>query len=387
MRILTTLTYYRPHYSRLTIYAERLACALAKRGHQVTILTSRYDRSLPAREQRGGVQVIRPHVLMHVSKGVLMPTMLYWAWVNIRKADVVHLHLPQLDAAYIALISRLLNKPVVLTYHCDLILPRGFIHAIANQVSHLANKISMRCANQVVVNTLDYAQESTFLRPYLKKIRAIPTPVELVTPTQADEQALQRKAGLEPGQRVIGMVARLAAEKGVEYLAGAMPEILKKHPSARVLHVGQYQNVMGEDEYTHKLCPMIQALGERWTFLGILTPAELAAFYRQCELTVLPSTNSTESFGIVQVESMSCGTPVVASNIPGVRQPVKMTGMGRLVPPADAQALAEAISEVLAHPERYKGDVNAVIERFSPRKIAQEYEGVYQEVIDTKQVN
>jgi glycosyltransferase involved in cell wall biosynthesis len=381
MRILTTLTYYRPHYSGLTIYAERLARALVERGHQVTVLTSRYDPNLPGRENRDGVQVIRPHVLMHVSKGVLMPTMFYWAWVNIRRADIVHLHLPQLDAAYIALICRLMNKPIVLTYHCDLILPKGIIHSIANQVSHLANIISLGLAHQVVVNTLDYAEASAFLRRYLFKICAIPTPVELVTPTQPDVEALNRKVRLEPGQRIIGMVARLATEKGVEYLVEAMPEILKVHPTARVLHVGQYQNVLGEEEYAHKLWPMIQALGEHWTFLGILPTAELSAFYQQCEVTVLPSTNSTESFGIVQVESMACGTPVVASDIPGVRQPVKMTGMGRVVPPADAHRLAEGIAQVLDHPERYKGDVNVVIKRFSSQHIAEEYEGVFQELI------
>ena len=306
-----------------------------ERGHQVTVLTSRYDPHLPARESRDGVQVIRPRVLMRVSKGVLMPSMFYWAWVNIRRADVVHLHLPQLDAAYIALICRLLNKPIVLTYHCDLLLPNGFIHSIANQVSHLANHISMGLANQVVVNTMDYAEESSFLRRYLPKIRAIPTPVELVSPTQADVEGLRHKARLEPGQRIIGMVARLAAEKGVEYLVQAMPEIIQKFPTARVLHVGQYENVLGEEEYAAKLKPMIQALGEHWTFLGILPAAELSAFYQLCDVTVLPSTNSTESFGIVQVESMACGTPVVASDLPGVRQPVMMTGMGRVVPPAD----------------------------------------------------
>jgi glycosyltransferase involved in cell wall biosynthesis len=381
MRILTTLTYYRPHYSGLTIYAERLASALVERGHQVTILTSRYDPNLSARENHDGVQVIRPYVLVHVSKGVLMPTMFYWAWVNIRRADIVHLHLPQLDAAYIVLLCRLMNKPVVLTYHCDLLLPKGFIHSIANQVSHLANKISLGLAQQVVVNTLDYANESAFLRRYLSKIRAIPTPVELTTPTQADVEALKRKARLEPGQRIIGMVARLAAEKGVEYLMEAMPEILKEHPTARVLHVGQYQNVLGEEEYARKLRPMIQALGEHWTFLGILPAAELSAFYQHCEVTVLPSTNSTESFGIVQVESMACGTPVVASDIPGVRQPVKMTGMGRVVPPADAHHLAEGINQILDHPEQYKGDVNGVIERFSSHHIAVEYERVFQEVL------
>jgi glycosyltransferase involved in cell wall biosynthesis len=381
MRILTTLTYYRPHYSGLTIYAERLARALVRRGHQITILTSRYDRNLPDRESRDGVQIIRSHVSMNISKGVLMPTLFYSAWVNIRKADVVHLHLPQLDAAYIAMISRLLKKPVVLTYHCDLFLPPGFIHSMANQVSHLANKISLRYANQVVVNTLDYAEQSSFLRHYLQKTRAIPTPVELETPTQVDENSLKLKAGLNPGQRIIGMVARLAAEKGVEYLVGAMPEILKKHPTARVLYVGQYQNVLGEEVYINKLRLRIEALGNRWTFLGILPPAELAAFYQQCDVTVLPSTNSTESFGIVQVESMSCGTPVVASDLPGVRQPVKMTGMGRVVPPGDAYALAEGISEVLSHPEQYKGDVDAVIDTYSPQHTAQAYEVVFQEVL------
>jgi glycosyltransferase involved in cell wall biosynthesis len=381
MRILTTLTYYRPHYSGLTIYAERLARALVERGHQVTILTSRYDPNLPAREYRDGVQVIRPHVLMHVSKGVLMPTMFYWAWVNIRQADIVHLHLPQLDAAYIALICRLMNKPIVLSYHCDLLLPRGFIHSIANQVSHLANKISLGLANQVVVNTMDYAEASVILHPYLPKIRDIPTPVELATPTQAEVDELKHKSRLEPGQRIIGMVARLAAEKGVEYLVEAMPEILQRYPTARVLHVGQYQNVLGEEEYAQKLRPMIQALGEHWTFLGILPAAELSAFYKQCELTVLPSTNSTESFGIVQVESMASGTPVVASDIPGVRQPVKMTGMGCVVPPADVHALAGGIIEILDHPERFKGDVEGVIKRFSSHHIAEEYEAIFQELI------
>jgi glycosyltransferase involved in cell wall biosynthesis len=383
MRILTTLTYYRPHYSGLTIYAERLARALVARGHQVTVLTSRYDRCLPAQEIRDGVHIIRPHVLMHVSKGVLMPSMFYRAWVSIRHADIVHLHLPQLDAAYIALICRVLQKPIVLTYHCDLLLPKGFIHSLANQVSHLANRISLGLADRVIVNTLDYAEESEFLRRYLPKIDAIPTPVELVSPTQADVDLLKQKTLLEPGQLVIGMVARMAAEKGVEYLVEAMPEIVKEHPMARVVHIGQYQNVLGEEEYANKLMPMIEALGQHWKFLGILPAAELSVFYKLCNVTVLPSTNSTESFGIVQVESMASGTPVVASNLPGVREPIKITGMGRLVAPADAHDLAEGINEVLAHPERFSGDAKDVIERFSSQHIAEEYEQLFQELLIT----
>jgi len=98
----------------------------------------------------------------------------------------------------------------------------------------------------------------------------------------------------------------------------------------------------------------------------------------------LPSTNSTESFGIVQVESMACGTPVVASDLPGVREPVKLTGMGRLTPVADSKALAGAVNDILAQPRQFQGDVEAVRQHFSSQRIAADYEKLFQEVIQRK---
>ena len=74
MKILTVLTYYRPHTSGLTIYAERLSKAFVSRGHQVTVLTSQFDPSLPLEEMSDGVRVVRAPVLMRISKGVIMPT-------------------------------------------------------------------------------------------------------------------------------------------------------------------------------------------------------------------------------------------------------------------------------------------------------------------------
>ena len=115
MHILTGLTYYRPHTSGLTIYAERLARAFARRGHQVTILTSQFDRQLPRREDMDGVTVLRIPPLMRVSKGLLMPAMPFEAWKLARRADVINLHMPQLDAAYIAWFGKLMHNPVVLT--------------------------------------------------------------------------------------------------------------------------------------------------------------------------------------------------------------------------------------------------------------------------------
>src|SRR4051812_33382777 len=112
MKVLVALTYYRPHVSGLTIYAERLARELVRRGHSVTALTSQFDPKLPQRETLHGVDVIRVPVAMRVSKGVIMPTIGLQATRLVPAHDVVHLHLPQLDATGIGIRGRLWRKPV-----------------------------------------------------------------------------------------------------------------------------------------------------------------------------------------------------------------------------------------------------------------------------------
>jgi glycosyltransferase involved in cell wall biosynthesis len=317
---------------------------------------------------------------MRISKGVIMPSMPVRAWREIRKADAVNLHVPQLDAALLAVLTRLLGKPVVLTYHCDLLLPGGLVNRLANLVSNIANHISAGMAKLIVTNTRDYAENSPFLQKYLDKVRVIPPPVVLPQVDPETIAAVRKKYGVEPGQKVIGMVARLAAEKGAEYLVRALPELLKAHPDARVLYAGQYQDVMGEEAYAAMLASLIEELGERWKFLGIIPDKELAAIFHICDAIVVPSTNSTESFGIVQVEGMTCGTPAVASDMAGVRQPVLQTGMGEIFPVGDAAALAEKLIAVLDDPAKYQGDVLGITKRYSPDTIAGEYEVLFNEL-------
>jgi glycosyltransferase involved in cell wall biosynthesis len=381
MKILIAMTYYRPYFSGLTIYAERLARALVNRGHGVTVLTSRFDRSLPSQEICDGVEVVRANVLFRVSKGVIMPSMPLLAWKLSRQADIVNLHAPQLDGAIIALAARLLRKPVVMTYHCDLLLPKGLINDVANRVSDMANAISARLANVIITNTRDYAENSPFLKKYLKKLRPVYPPVSLPSAAGSDIRAFKEKANIQPGQVIIGMAGRLASEKGAEYLVQAMPAVIEKHPQARVLFVGQHEKVLGEEHYAQKLYPLIRELGDHWTFVGLLSDVELAAFYHTADVLVLPSLNETESFGMVQVEAMTCGTPVVASDLPGVRVPVSITGMGEIVPPADSSALAEAILNILENPSPYKKNEGNILQIFSSNSVAQEYDGIFQELL------
>ena len=380
MRILTTLYYYRPHYSGLTVYTERLARRLVARGHQVTILTSRYDPSLPRLERLDGLAIHRLTVGLKLSKGVIMPSMPYWATRLAASHDIVHLHVPQLDAAPMALTARLLGKPAVLTYHCDLRLPASPVNWLANHTSRLADRISAAAANIVVTNTRDYAESSPLLRRFLHKLVVISPPVEVEPVEQALVAEMRARLDVRPGQRLIGMAARLATEKGAEVLALAMSRVLERFPAARVLYVGQYQDVLGEEEYGRRLQPLLQSLGDHWKFLGVLPSDEMAAFYRLCEVTVLPSLNSTESFGMVQVESMLCGTPVVASDLPGVREPTAVTGMGLVVPPAEPAALAEGIIRILDQPEAYRGNPRAAA-RYEPEHVAEAYETLFQSLL------
>ena len=89
------------------------------------------------------------------------------------------------------------------------------------------------------------------------------------------------------------------------------------------------------------------------TFLGTLPTASMPDFFAACDVITVPSINNTESFGMVQAEAFMCGAPVVASNLPGVRQPVAMSGMGEVVPVANVEALAQGIVNVLEHRDRY----------------------------------
>lgn len=383
MKILTVLTYYRPHTSGLTIYAERLARAFARRGHQVTVMTMQYDPSLPREEVLEGVRILRVPVAARISKGVIAPTIGFVATKLVAQHDVVQLHLPQFDAPGIALRGRLFGKPSVLTYHCDLLLPPGLFNRFVNAVVNFQNDTAGRLANHIVTYTQDYADHSPYLSRFASKLTPILPPVEMPNPRPGAVDAFAREHQIKERRPVIGMVTRFASEKGVEILLGALPTILKKYPQAQVLYAGQHQNVMGEQAYFDRLSPIIRQYEEsgHWKFLGNLDPVQLSALYPNLDVLTVPSLNSTEAFGLVQIEAMMNGVPCVPSALPGVRQPVKMHGMGRVAKIGDPADLAEAILEVLNEPQKFKGDIEAIKKAYNPDSVAAEYEKLFERLM------
>ncbi len=380
MKILHVLTYCHPHLSGLTIYVERLAERLAARGHQVTVLAAQHRPDLPRVERRGGVTVVRAPVLWRLHKGVVSPAFTTEAWRLLRSHDLVNLHLPLLEAGVLAVLARrVARRPVVLTYHCDLALPSGAASRTIELALTRLHRLAGRQANRIVTYTRDYAEHSPFVSRYLSKVETVYPPVVVDSPDQPTTDAL--RARLAPaGERVVGFAGRVATEKGIEHLLAALPALQAVVGPVRVAFAGPFEGVVGE-RYYDRLGPLLERHQARLTFLGALHGRDLANFYAAIDCLALPSVNSTESFGLVQVEAMLCGTPVVASDLPGVRHPVRVTGMGEIAPIADPPGLAAALARVLKDRAQYVRPRTEIAARFDLAATVDFYERLYAAVL------
>ena len=175
--------------------------------------------------------------------------------------------------------------------------------------------------------TSDYARHSPFLSRHAHKLHEIPVLIDSGQPNPTITRQIEERWHLNGHQRV-GFAARFAAEKGVEYLLRALPQVLDAFPDARIIFTGAYKNTIGEDAYRERLEPLLRAHADRLTFLDLLAPSAMPSYFGLCDVLAVTSINSTESFGLVQAEAMLAGTPVVATDLPGVREAVQRTGMG-----------------------------------------------------------
>jgi glycosyltransferase involved in cell wall biosynthesis len=236
--------------------------------------------------------------------------------------------------------------------------------------------LAATAAHSIVVMTDDYARQSAFLSRHERKLRIIPALIDSPPPDATTTAQLSRRWGLN-GHRRIGFAARFAAEKGVEYLLRALPRVIESCPDARVVFTGAYKNTIGEEAYRQRLEPLLRQHRERLTFLDLLQPDAMPSYFALCDVLAVTSVNSTESFGLVQAEAMLAGTPVVSTDLPGVRAAVRETGMGLIVPPHDADALATALIQVLHDRARYVHPRERVAAHFDCARALDEYEGLF----------
>jgi glycosyltransferase involved in cell wall biosynthesis len=297
--------------------------------------------------------------------------------------DIVSLHLPQAEGGALSLIAnKFAHKPVVLTYHCDLQLPPGILNRAIDKMVYGTNIWARAFADKIVTYTDDFARNSPFLSRALDKVIVIPPPVEMPPPSAAQVAAMREKYHVN-GHQIVGFAARLAEEKGVDYLIKSIPLVRERLPEVKYLLAGPRDNVIGENVW-ERLQPLVKKYQDSLEFVGEIPNREMGNFFAVCDVLTVPSVNSTESFGLVQIEAMLSGTPVVASNLPGVREPVRMTGMGEIVPLRDEHALADKIVQVIQDKPRYLRPRKEIENMFALDRTVQAYESLFEGLIRAK---
>ncbi|HYO49390.1 MAG TPA: glycosyltransferase [Chloroflexia bacterium] len=280
---------------------------------------------------------------------------------------LVHAHLPFPALLGFAPFARR-GTPWVVTYHNEIQGSLGVPAAIRAVHDRLLRGMLVR-ARAIVVTTADYAAACPTLAPFRSKVRVVPYGI--------DAEAFARRAreaGVERRTDLLLYVGRLAYYKGLDVLLRALVKV----PGARLL-------VVGEGPEGHTLRRLAGELGVacRVEWRGHVPDAELPGLYSSAAALVLPSTGLSESFGIVQLEAHACGTPVVCSDLPGVREvnPDGVTGLHAR--PGDAEDLSRALRLLLANAvlRARLGEQAArlVRERFSVQRMLEGIEAVYNE--------
>lgn len=372
VKVLFTTSYFLPYISGLTVYADRISRELARRGYKVSVLTTRHRKDLPLREQQDGISVRRVPFLLQVSKGFLIPSYFRVAWDEVAKNDAVFVNLPQLEGIIPAFYGRLQGKKVYCIYNCEVFLPAGFRNWSVERLLLLITALTVSLADKVIIYTADYAAHSRVLPFFKSKLVVIAPPIITYPADKATAESLEKQ--LPKRRYTIGVAARLAAEKGLEYLFEALPDLIKNLGEETVIAIAGPPDPVGEAGYKRMIAPLMEKYRSRLYFLGALPPEKMTAFYNLLDVLVLPSVNSTEAFGMVQVEAMMRGVPVVASDLPGVRVPVQKTGMGEIVEPGNSSALAKAIINVLLNKDAYGRNKKNAEKEFALSKTITAYE-------------
>jgi phosphatidylinositol alpha-1,6-mannosyltransferase len=283
------------------------------------------------------------------------------------RPDVIHAHWFVPQGIVAVLVGRILQIPVVLTAHgADVYGLRGRL------LDTLRRAVASRC-DAVTVVSRDMAKalpQATSGRGDRPK----------VMPMGVDTQRFSgERARNGDSEQTVLFVGRLARKKGVEYLIRAFPAVLACHPAARLLVVGDGP-CRGELE---TLSSQLQ-LQDSVRFAGAQPPATLPRFYQSSRLFVGPSvvarSGDTEAFGLVFVEAMAAGCPVVATAVGGIPEVVIAGRTGLIVEPESPGSLAAAINRLLDSPAE-AGRMGALARRWARRKfdwrqVARGYAGV-----------
>ncbi len=297
-----------------------------------------YDEGSDTFTFPGGGRVFCVKAMAKKAATMISPAMVKWLRKHAGEYGIIHIHHPDPMAALALRLSGYKGK-VVLHWHSDILSQQFLLRLYKPLQSWL-----IRRANVIVGTTPVYLRESPFLKDVQGKCKVVPIGIEPVP--DAPEAAAALRSSYE-GRTILLSVGRLVPYKGYSHLV----KMMRYLPEEICLVIG------GTGPLRESLENQIaeNGLGNRVRLLGYVPDNELPAWFHICDAFILGSVMKTEAFGIVQVEAMSCGKPVVATIIPGSGVSwVNRDGISGLnASPGDARSMADAVMAVLKDKEKY----------------------------------
>jgi glycosyltransferase involved in cell wall biosynthesis len=365
-----------PSFGGMERALDSMARGIAKRGHQVRVLVHARDRAThngddASTMRQHGLTIRRVPYRFAVGTAPISLRYLetYRRWS--RWADIVHFHEP-FPIASVAF--HLLPKPrrVVVSWHSDIVRQR-----VLRPIAEVFQNRLCAYADRIICSTGSLRDSSTMLAPWRDKCAVVGFGLD----APALNEAVAARAQTDILRQSCGGRFALAAGRFVSYKG--FDVLLRALVGNDVRMV-----IVGDGPMAAELTRLRAALGlqDRVRFVGGLSDAELSSYYAACEFFVLPSTTRAETFGIVQIEAMAWGKPVINTALPTGVPEVSLNGVtGLTVPPGDVASLSRALAwlwEAPAVVARFGASArDRVIARYELDAVARDLEGLYRSVM------
>lgn len=345
MKILHIYKDSHPILGGIENHLKLLAEGQAARGHDVTALVTNPDGLRSTVTVENGVRVVRAGRLATVAS---TPLSVALPWRLLRqRPDVVHLHFPYPVGETAQWLLRR-GRATVLTYHSDVVKQATILKYYRPVMERMLRRV-----DAIIIGSPPM-RGSAYLAPHHEKLRLIPYGIPL---------ARFKKPNSVPAPDrdfTLLFVGRLRYYKGLDYLVRALPKV-----PARLRVVG-----IGPMEAEWRALAQEVGVADRVEWLGETSDDELPAIYHAADLFVLPASHPSEAFGLVQVEAMAAGLPVVCTELGTGTTYVNLDGVtGLVAPPRDSEALAAAINALIDDPAR-----RAKMGRAAQDRVAREFD-------------
>ena len=362
LRVVHVGKYYPPYKGGMETHLQGLSDELNGMVDLKVIVANASHRTVE--EVVEGVSVTRVGRLFDFKSAPVCPNLV--REIRAVKADILHIHWPH-PTAVLAYLASGIKARLVFTYHSDIVRQKTLAAAFTPILRHALSK-----ASAIIVSSPNYIDSSPVLSEHRSKCRVIPFGISVEHFNQYDQKKV-RKIRERYGPRIILGVGRMVYYKGFEHLVRAMAQV-----DAHLLIIGQ-----GPLREQLRQLALELKVSDRVTFLSEVD--DVRPYYHASDIFVLSSVMRSEAFGIVQLEAMACGKPIINTQLDSGVTFVSPHGVsGLTVPPADSVALGKAINQLLHDPHRQaelgEWARSRVRQKFTVERMVQSTYELYEEI-------